>query len=269
MAVDFTLRDNRLSLRQWRGFLYAWQQRFGTDLYEPAVFSDGEPATAHVWGPESTRGVVLTCTTATFGSLASRADWVRGFHVMRCALRQGGGYWERETGEIYGIEQLIPEQAHEEGTQEFLASARAVTGRTTLLLRDYEISLSRAELTGRISDVETALATRVRRYATATRAATMMLDDESRAAIWNLSPTIIGIVDQVLIEWKDGLPLPLDRVLAVLGDRAERLGADFIYLPAADEDLLNRLERAEEEPLMGEIIEPVRTVTMRRRRRRW
>lgn len=236
MSVEFTLHDNRLDLERWNDLLAAWEQKRADELYEPAGFSDG---TALVWGKGSTRGFLLAyepkATVARFNALASRTDWVRGFHIMRSAVRDGGGYWERETGEIYGLDQLVPEQAREEATKDFVFSAKALTKEPAWLpFAHFELPIEREQFRGKLDDVEAALAARVEKFATAYASGTMLLKGGRTVTTWALIPTIVGVADVVAIDWKDGLHVPLPKVKAILGARAEPLGEEATYLPELD-----------------------------------
>lgn len=238
MSVEFTLHDNRLQLRQWNELLAAWEQKRADELYEPAQFSDGKPPVALIWGRGSTRGFLLAYdpkgTVGRFNALASRTDWVRGFHVMRSAVRDGGGFWERETGEIYGLDQLVPEQAREEATKDFVFSAKALPENASIPFRHFDLSVPRAQLRGKLDDVEAALAARLEKYATAYASGTMVLQGGGRVTTWALIPTIIQDADVVAVDWKDGLHVPLPKLKAILGARAEPLGDEATFLPELD-----------------------------------
>lgn len=252
MSVEFTLHDNRLKLQPWNELLAAWEQKRPDELYEPAEFSDGKPPVALVWGKGSTRGFLLAYdpkgTVARFNALASRTDWVRGFHIMRSAVRDGGGYWERETGEVYGLDQLVPEQARDEATKDFVFSAKALPEDASVPFRHFDLPLPRQQLRGKLDEVEAALAGRVEKYATAYASGTMLLKGGMRVTTWALIPTIVGAADFVAIDWKYGLHVPLPKLKAVLGARAEPLGEEALYLPALDPRrdaaLLSALEKA-------------------------
>lgn len=267
MSVEFTLHDSRLIREGWNRILYGWQQQFCPDAYEPAEFSDESPPAALVWGPGSIRGFLLALhpgrPTARFNALASRTDWIRGFHIMRTAVRHGGGWWERESGEIYGVDQLIPEQAQEEARADFLASVGMISGTVHIPYRDFEMPVYRSALVGKRSEVEADLAARVARYATAYRADPILLDDDHRLATWALVPTIVRGANLVHIDWKEGLCVPLERLVQALGPRAETLGEGTLFLPELDPAMDGRLlQRLDETVPVG----PPRRRPVRRRR---
>jgi hypothetical protein len=95
---------------------------------------------------------------------------------------------------------------------------------------------------------EERLAMRVDKYASAYHADVLMVEERIRVASWTLLPTIIGKVDYVVVDYKDKLTLPYDRLLEILEDRAERLGS-ATYLPeldiGRDFNILMQLENAQ------------------------
>jgi hypothetical protein len=95
--------------------------------------------------------------------------------------------------------------------------------------------------------VEEALAGRVRKYATAYRAGIIQVGNRTRISNWALIPTVVQETDYISLEWKGNIFVPVERLRAILGDRAEDLGSGLLYLPGLDQEkdlpLLQELER--------------------------
>lgn len=260
MSVEFTLKGCRLSLARWGRLLERWVEARGLEPYEPPRFEGGEDdATAYLFAPGSIRGVVLRYhggrVELRLSALASRLDWQMAFSLMRAALTKGGGQLVRESGEVYGPEDLGKEAASAEAARDFAASAGMIAaqlregGELSFPAGSFAVPLRPALFRGftpeRAREVERALVRRVRELAGAFRASTLVLRGGVRVAAWALGPSIVDEVDYVVVEEAN---VPLDRLRELLGERAEALGDGKVLLPAldrrADRKLLARIRAA-------------------------
>jgi hypothetical protein len=278
MSVEFTLSGNSLSVPDWNELLKQWAEEQERELFSiPELEGESEP-TALVWGAGSIRGVVLTWNEKDrevgmhLNALASRRDWEMGYDLMQRAVYAGGGSVTRENGEEYSAGRLTVEEAHRDAVDEFCATTGMLQGlmekdkleSMSLPVGFFYLPCAKEELPRCTSEtmpsVEKPLADRVAKYATAYPASTMVLTDNTKLGTWALIPTIVGDVDMVMIQWKN-MCVPLARVKAVLGERAEPLGEKMTYLPTLDverdQEVLLALEKEcvrkdEEEPTPAE-----------------
>lgn len=269
MSVEFSMTGCKLDCAQWNELLEEWAGAQKDDLYdEPCFEKDEDEPTMLVWGDGSTRGVVLSLgdggsdVTVRFNVLASRKDWERGFEIMKRALAKGGGAIERETGETYTVAKLTRDQAHEEAVTDFVFGANSVRAsveqsndkKALLPFSGFALPLTPADLPACTREnqaaIEGAIAQRLQRYGQAFRGHVLQMKNGAQLASWALIPTIIGKVDLVAMDWKD-INVPCDRLVAVLGDRAEPLGGSY-YLPELDPEkdraILEALEKENVDP---------------------
>jgi len=263
MATEFKLSGNRLSKKKWNRLLQDWAGRQDVTIYDEPVFDDSEDPLAFVWGKGSIRGALFTlrkkekCLVLRLSELASRTDWTFGYEILNLALEMGGGILERESGEIHGPDRLTGEQAREDGAREFCADLNRARGLLEqkkdvyLPLGPFLIKLSPGDLPPctpeTMGEVEQELAWRVQKYATAYRAGIILVGSNQRVSNWALIPTVVQETDYISLEWKGNIFVPVDRLRAILGDRAEDLGSGLLYLPGLDQEkdlpLLQELER--------------------------
>ncbi len=250
MSVEFTLSGSSLDADRWDALLA--KARREHDLFSEACFVDGA---AHLLGPGSIRGVVLSEEEEGIGvrlsACSSRADWKLAYAVVRAALEEGGGTFTREDGETLAAADLTPEAAEEAAVKDFCFAAQVLRqslsegggpslpiGAFTLQVRDEDVPAEcRPE---DVPEVERRLAERVERYALAFAASTLVLavaGKRVRLATWARIPTLIGDVHLVAVEGLER-PVPLPRLLELMGDRVERVGAgerEGYYLPELDQ----------------------------------
>jgi len=261
MSVEFTLTGSDLSLAKWGRLLKRWIDAKEIELYEEAAFQgDEERAEAYVFGPGSIRGVLLTYSGGELhvrlGVLSSRKDWALAFNFVRTALKKGGGTFEREDGTVYERSDLNKARAHQESVEDFVAAAGMLGAQFAQHGEDFEASfptgtfavpLKHDMFAGFTPDdapkLEKRLVKKVRQLAEAYHSATMVLTGDVRLATWALIPTIVGKCDAVGVDFQD-TTIRLEDLLEVLGDRAERLGDDLVFLPELDREADRRLLKA-------------------------
>ena len=115
MSVDLQLNDNSLSLEQWQELCETWSRQQDVRLFGEARFQDGERPRLYVSGPGSIRGFLVELDGGDIAvhipAMASTDDWRRCYSLLRWAVREGGGSVRLEEGQIYGAEELSPDNA--------------------------------------------------------------------------------------------------------------------------------------------------------------
>lgn len=254
MSVEFTLTGCELDADGWDALLQEWSA--GEELYGEACFVDGG---AHLLGAGSIRGVQLLegadgAIDVRLAALSSRADWRRAYAVIRRALERGGGTFTREDGEVLAAEALTPEAAEEAAVRDFCFAVQSVThalseGHEPMLpVGAFMLELQASDVPSPcrpedVPAVEARLAERVARYAVAFAASTLVLGvagKRVRLATWARIPTLVAAdVHCVAVQGIEE-PIPTERLLELVGARAERLGGAAeggrIYLPELDEE---------------------------------
>lgn len=273
MSVVFYLRGSRFTVPQWNVLLARWVEARKIQPYDEPQFDD--QGDAHIWGPGSIRGVVLSRSSSdgnveiTLYTFASRQDWMWAFDIMRQAVKNGGGTVERGGGEAYGMDRLVPKEAESEAVRNFICAAECRRESTVFLpLGFFSMPLSPKEIAGctleTLPKIEQALAARVQKYASAYRASIIELKDGTKLSTWALIPTVVGQVDRISIDWKGGMEIGLADLKAILVPRAEDLKG-ITFLPALDPQrdaaVLQAIEkkavRMEQPQDSGDSLEPI------------
>ncbi|MDP7742762.1 MAG: hypothetical protein QGF67_15075 [Lentisphaeria bacterium] len=259
------MEDCSLSESSWNQLIDDVLAQEGIKPYSDPHFSEsGSGTAAKIWSPGSTRGVTILRgahgnVDLRFIALASRQDWQTGFALAREALARGNGRLMHENGEQYTVANLTAEQAIEDAITDFVETVTRViallesegTDQMPLPFDYFTLDCKTEDFAGctyeNMPAFEERLAMRVGKYASAYHADVLMVEERIRVASWTLLPTIIGKVDYVVVDCKEKLTLPRDRLLEILGDRAERLGV-ATYLPELDAsrnfNILMQLENA-------------------------
>lgn len=264
MSVEFSLTASSLSLEDWDGLIEEANDWELNDHSDPAFSESGG---AHFMVEGSIRGVVLYHEgqpeeiTFRLGALSSRADWRAAYALLAKALGQGGGSLEREDGTKLSAEDLTPEKANEHGQTDLVASVQMVSNMLTEhaakaieagqeAIPEMALPLGRFSLPVRGSDLapdfgaedveslEEVLATRVARYSTSFHAMTMNLEGGVKVSTWAQIATVIGngahlIACSAFDTEGEGL-IPAERLVELLGGRAEILGGGGLFLPELD-----------------------------------
>lgn len=251
MPIKFRFEEFSLSESNWNQVIDDVLAQEGIEPYSNPHFSEyGGGVAAKIWSPGSTRGVSIfrdadDSVDLRFIALASRRDWQTGFALAREALARGGGHLVHENGEQYTDANLTAEQAIEDAITDFVETVTRVTAllesegtdEMPLPFDYFTLDCKTGDFDGctyeNMPVFEEQLALRVGKYASAYHADVLMVEERIRVASWTLLPTIIGKVDYVVVDYKDKLTLPYDRLLEILEGRAERLG-NATYLPELD-----------------------------------
>lgn len=256
MSVEFTLKNNVLTDEQWDSLMENWSEARNEPLYVEPHFN--EEKQAHLFGPGSIRGAVFLRRVEDnevdlrLNALSSRTDWRMGFEVLWMAIKRGGGSVERESGESYGLAMLSSDQAERDAIRDFAFSVRAMSANfrkegastATLPMGIFDLPVTVADFPEvsdeNIDDIETALAERVEKYASAFPASVFKLTGGATISTWALIPTLVGEVDLIALPKransdKEAVHVPLARLKELLGARAVTLGSTT-YLPAMDEE---------------------------------
>lgn len=241
MSVQFTFEESALELDAWDEVLRTWSGGLEEPLFDEPCFVREQ---AQLLGPGSIRGVLLWREGARIqlrlNALASRADWRMAYAVARVGLEEGGGVLAREDGRRLEAKDLTPERADADAVEDFCFVSRAVQeslkeGNATLPIAAWALVLRPGDLpicadAAQVAAAEGPLAARVARYAAAYVPSVMVLVNDVRLTTWAQIPSIIGRAHVVAIEGLDA-PVPLERALALLGDRAEDVGDGLWYFP--------------------------------------
>ncbi|MCX7805439.1 MAG: hypothetical protein N3A38_09660 [Planctomycetota bacterium] len=274
MPAVFVLKRAKLSAGEWNELLGEWEDGLERPLYDEAVLDEeGDEPSLRIWGPGSTRGVVLRLrnggrwVAVALESLASLVDWRMGFEIMRLAMRRGGGNWTR-SGRAYNAEALSPERAAEESGREFLADARILSEalkKTTakgLLLSNgiFDLTITPAEIEscsdgGDVRRIEGAIAARVFRYVTAPRRLPQPLEEDRIVQFfeWDGERALLrGRAELMAVRAEDGQRafVPFWTAVGILGHAAEPLGDNATYLS----DLDPRAAAAARDALLREAV---------------
>ncbi|MFM1548596.1 MAG: hypothetical protein ACKJSG_04290 [Lentisphaeria bacterium] len=251
MPIKFRFEEFSLSESNWNQVIDDVLAQEGIEPYSNPHFSEyGGGVSAKIWSPGSTRGVSIfrgadDSVDLRFIALASRRDWQTGFALAREALARGSGHLVHENGEQYTDANLTAEQAIEDAITDFVETVTRVTAllesegtdEMPLPFDYFTLDCKTGDFDGctyeNMPVFEEQLALRVGKYASAYHADVLMVEERIRVASWTLLPTIIGKVDYVVVDYKDKLTLPYDRLLEILEGRAERLG-NATYLPELD-----------------------------------
>lgn len=244
MSVEFTLSNCPFTPGDWDSWLDAWGE--GREFLQEPYFQDG---VAHILVEGSTRGCLFSRAGddvhVRLGAMSSRLDWRMTYEIVRGALAEGGTF-TREDGVVFTAAELTDEAADALAVTDFCFSVDAVkrslgdSEQSSVQLPHgaFNLQLAASDLPEtcgpeEVPAVEALLAAQVSRYAPAYRPMTMVLEGGARVTSWARIPTLIGKAHLVGIESLDN-PVPRDKVLEILGDRAEQVGDGVYYLPELD-----------------------------------
>ncbi len=277
MSVEFTLSGSTLTVPDWNDVFDEWSAAQEEELFtEPSFHAENDHATL-ILGVGSVRGVSLRLedeeVAVRLSALASRVDWRNAYAILRIALERGGGQLEREDGTVLRIDDLTADAARAHAVRDFVFSVGAVKNaleqpettehggddaagetddaenRVQLPIGLFNVSLGSSDLPDvpctedDVPALESLLAERVERYASAFHGSTMILAGRARLSTWALIPTLVGAPDLIAVQGLDE-PIPLVPLLRELGEQVELVGDDVHFLPeVAEADQPALLER--------------------------
>lgn len=251
MSVEFTLTGSSLALADWDRLVEA---RYDEELNGEPEASFSESGMSHFLVEGSVRGVLLYhdgspgLITVRLGALSSRADWQVAYELVREALGEGGGSFEREDGQVLTAEALSAQAAQEQALADFVPTVQSVRGmfeseeaggEIALPLGRFSLRLDASDLPAECGEaealeLEAILAERVQRYGPAFHANLFVLEGGVKVGTWAQIPTVLGSTTHLVacsaFEHEQGL-IPADRLPELLPDRVERLGNGGLYLP--------------------------------------
>lgn len=261
MSVDLQLTDNSLSLEQWQELCEAWSRQQEIQLFGEAQFQEGEKPRLYVSGPGSIRGFYVELNGGDveihIPAMASTHDWRRCYSLLQQAVREGGGSVRLEEGQLYGAEDLSPENADSDAEVNLMLPLNMMKSRATSGESEFDFPTPHFNLKVTAADLELdrdelleALAGQFERYASAFRPSMKFNGERGEGAAWALIPSIFPKLDWLLISGDDPdelLELPWSELERVIGHQMESVGSDRYFLPGQEDlgaELIADLRRA-------------------------